>query len=47
MSGEEHDRAIHAWAVLIAAYWTEHPPASGDSPDPREDRDDDRNDRND
>ena len=26
MRGDDYDRAVHAWAVLIAAWRTEHPP---------------------
>jgi len=25
MTGDEYTQAVHAWAVLIAAWWTEHP----------------------
>ncbi len=26
MTGDEYTQAVHAWAVLIAAWWTDHPP---------------------
>lgn len=26
MSSEEYARAVHAWAVLIAAWWVDNPP---------------------
>jgi hypothetical protein len=27
MSADEYERAVHAWAVLIAAWLTDNPPA--------------------
>jgi hypothetical protein len=30
MTPEQYQRAVHAWAVLIAAWWTEHPPGQHD-----------------
>jgi hypothetical protein len=30
MTPQEYQQAVHAWAVLIAAWWTDHPP---DQPD--------------
>jgi len=30
MTPDEHARAVHAWAVLIAAWWTDNPPAEDD-----------------
>jgi hypothetical protein len=29
--GDEYERALHAWAVLIAAWLTDHPPAVDDT----------------
>jgi hypothetical protein len=26
MSAEQHQRAVQAWAALIAAWWAKHPP---------------------
>jgi hypothetical protein len=26
MTPQEYERAVRAWAVLIASWWTEHPP---------------------
>ena len=26
MTAEQYQRAVHAWAALIAAWWAEHPP---------------------
>jgi hypothetical protein len=30
MTPEQHQRAIRAWAALIASWWTEHPPDHDD-----------------
>jgi hypothetical protein len=26
MTVEQYQRAVHAWAVLIAGWWADHPP---------------------
>lgn len=30
MTPDEYARAVHAWAVLIAAWWTDNPPDEDD-----------------
>jgi hypothetical protein len=30
MTPDEYARAVHAWAVLIAAWWTDNPPEEDD-----------------
>jgi hypothetical protein len=31
MTPTDHDRAVRAWAVLIATWWTDNPPDPSDS----------------